>query len=292
MKVTTSLLFILLVAVFANAQISLGMHPIDKGNTWVYSYFTGFETYSYSDEIVNIDSFQYNVLYYQIVSPPQYFRLRADNYFVQRRDSTYNELNHEEIFYKKDAILGDSWTQLMFGSDNLTYTSVVTDTFLVNIFDTLVVVKVVYIDLGIVLVYLLWTEEFGLISTSDFFGVTSYLKGCVIDGIVYGDTSTTSVEFEPVSILPTQIELFQNYPNPFNPTTYIEYILPKESFVKLTVYNSLGEEVKILVDEYQRSGKYRVHFLSAEIKDLASGVFFYSLRVDNSIVTKKMVLLR
>lgn len=288
-------IFTILLSQNINSQSSdaaQGMAPIAKNNLWVYDWFNGFSVWSCINETVNIDSFQYNVLIVDYNSFPQYVRLREDDYFVLRRDSTYNEPNHEEIYYKKNAMLGDSWTQLMFGSDTLTYTSVVTNTFLVNIFNTLVNAKVVRKDLYLVLLDELWTEEFGLISTADFHGVMSYLAGCVINGIVYGDTSTTGINYEQLDILPEHAELLQNYPNPFNSSTIIEYILPKESYVKLGVYNSLGEEVKNLVDEYQRSGKYRVHFSSAEIKDLASGVYFYSLKVNSSIVTRKMILLR
>lgn len=288
-------LFAILLIQPSYAQSALnaeGMAPIAINNIWVYDRFNGFSVWSCLNETVNIDSFQYNVLIVNYISFPQYVRLREDDYFVLRRDSTYNEPNHEEIYYKKNAMLGDSWTQLMFGDSTFTYTSVVTDTFLLNIFDTLVTGKVIRKDLGLVLLYQLWTEEFGLISTADFHGVMDYLAGCVINGIVYGDTSTTSVNYEPLDIMPEQAELLQNYPNPFNSATNIEYILPKENYVKLAIYNLLGEEIKILVDELQKGGKYRVHFSSSVVNELTSGVYFYSLRVNSSIVTRKMILLR
>lgn len=281
---------LLIQSIYAQSALNAeGMLPIAKNNVWVYDNFSGFSTWKFSEDTIVIDSIFYNIIY---ASTPHYLRLREDDYFVLRRDSTYNEPNHEEIYYKKNAQLDDSWTQLMFGDSVFTYTSIVTDTFLLNIFNTLITGKVVRKDLGLVLLDELWTEEFGLISSADFHGVLYYLTGCVINGVVYGDTSTSFVNYEPMDILPEQAELLQNYPNPFNSSTIIEYILPKENYVKLAIYNLLGEEIKTLVDELQKGGKYRVDFSSSVVDGLTSGVYFYSLRVNSSIVTKKMVLLR
>lgn len=276
-----------------SAQNYRGMQPIDKGNVWIYDDYEGhYAKFYFSEELVTIDSFEYNVLYYQYFNPSRYIRLSEDNYFVIRRDSNYNEPNNEEIFYKKNAQVGDSWTQLLFAGDTLTYTSVVTDSIPAYVFDTVVVGKLIRTDFGLNVFNQLWTEEFGLLYTEDFYGPMSYLAGCVIKGKLYGDTSTTSVEYEPITLLPEAIELIQNYPNPFNPVTNIEYVLPKESFVNLTVCNSLGEKIAVLVDEYQRSGKYKVQFSTSELNNAPSGVYFYSLKSDSNIITKKMVLLR
>jgi len=298
MKVIILSLFISITSIKISAQsggYAQGMLPIGVNNLWVYETSPVYHTHSiwiFGNETVTIDSYQYNILRANYVGWPQYVRLREDGYYVLRRDSTYNEPNHEEIYYKKDAQLGNNWTQHLITNDTLYYTSVVTDTFRLNIFDTVVTGKVVHKDLGLDIIDELWTEEFGLISTADFWGVMDYITGCVINGRVYGDTTTTPVEYEPTTTLPERIELFQNYPNPFNPKTNIEYILPKESYVNLTVYNSLGEEVTVLVDEFQRSGKYKVHFSTGEVKNLPSGVYFYSLKTEKSIITEKMMLLR
>jgi len=294
MKVTISLFFVIVTTVTTNAQLGYTEFPLDIGNVWVhylYSYSGGFDTYYISNETITIDTLQYNLLYYRNTGLHTYVRLREDGYYVRRKDSSYNEPNNEQIYYKKNAKVGDGWTQLMYGGDTITYTSVVTDTFPAYIFDTVVVGKNVYIDLGLNIFNQVWTEEFGLLYTEDFYGPKSYLAGCIIRGKLYGDTSTTSVEYEYVSYLPDQIELSQNYPNPFNPSTNIEYILPGESYVNLILYNSLGEEVTVLVDEFQRSGKYKVHFSTDELRGLPGGVYFYSLKTENNIVTKKMVLI-
>lgn len=85
----------------------------------------------------------------------------------------------------------------------------------------------------------------------------------------------------------TEYELNQNYPNPFNPTTQISYQIPKDGFVKLVLYNSLGEEVSQLVNDFKSIGKYSVQFNAS---NLPSGVYIYKITADNFTSAKKMLL--
>ena len=90
--------------------------------------------------------------------------------------------------------------------------------------------------------------------------------------------------------VPNTYTLSQNYPNPFNPSTTIEYSLPKESNVTISIYNSLGQLVKTLVNnEVKAPGNYRYSF---DASKLSSGVYFYQLRTNNFIKTNKMLLLK
>ena len=90
-----------------------------------------------------------------------------------------------------------------------------------------------------------------------------------------------------------EYQLDQNYPNPFNPTTVIKYSVPKQSNVKLIIFDALGREVATLVNEEKQPGSYKVEFQSAvNNQQLASGIYFYQLRAGDFIQTKKMVLLR
>ncbi|RMH60902.1 MAG: T9SS C-terminal target domain-containing protein [Calditrichaeota bacterium] len=84
--------------------------------------------------------------------------------------------------------------------------------------------------------------------------------------------------------------LAQNYPNPFNPGTVIRYELPEAGNVQLTVYNALGQEVKVLVNEKQNAGEHTVTFHASS--DLASGIYFYVLRAGQFEKINKMILLR
>jgi len=102
-----------------------------------------------------------------------------------------------------------------------------------------------------------------------------------------------------LSYIPTEIEEFvgevskyslaNNYPNPFNPSTTIEYQIPELSFVAIKVFDVIGNEITILVDEEKPAGSYEVEFNASA---LPSGVYLYQLKAEEFISTKKMILLK
>ena len=94
--------------------------------------------------------------------------------------------------------------------------------------------------------------------------------------------------------LPDHFSLSQNYPNPFNPQTSIDYALSKDTHAKLTIYNILGEKVKVLVDEHQTAGYKRVHWdgRNQTGEEVASGVYFYRLKTKEFSKVKKMMLVK
>jgi hypothetical protein len=89
--------------------------------------------------------------------------------------------------------------------------------------------------------------------------------------------------------MPQEYYLHQNNPNPFNPSTTIKYELPKSSEVRLSVYDMLGREVSVLVNERRDAGVHEVKF---ESSNLASGVYFYRLRAGDFVQTRKLLLCR
>jgi hypothetical protein len=88
---------------------------------------------------------------------------------------------------------------------------------------------------------------------------------------------------------PTEYALCQNYPNPFNPTTTIRYEIPRNSYVTLSVFNTLGEEVAMLVDGKQDAGYHEITFNADK---LTSGIYFYCLHAGSFSKTMKLVLLK
>jgi hypothetical protein len=116
---------------------------------------------------------------------------------------------------------------------------------------------------------------------------------------LYFDTSASSPLGRPVFVdlppavaasAPEGFQLFQNFPNPFNPATTIAYDLPNDARVRLTVFNTIGQQVALLADGLERAGRKQVRF---EAPELPSGVYFYRLQVEGVLVeTRKMVLQR
>ena len=85
----------------------------------------------------------------------------------------------------------------------------------------------------------------------------------------------------------------QNFPNPFNPETNISFSLPEPGMVKLSVYNSLGKEVAVLVNRGLEAGYHSIPFNINSISgNYSSGVYFYKLETDGLIQTNKMILLK
>ena len=95
-----------------------------------------------------------------------------------------------------------------------------------------------------------------------------------------------------VNAVPDKFELLQNYPNPFNPATKIAYSIPKAGIVTLTVYNILGEKVSQLINEYKEPGRYKYELNAGHSGLFSSGIYFYSLKLNSNILTKKMLLIK
>ena len=109
----------------------------------------------------------------------------------------------------------------------------------------------------------------------------------MLDAIGFVPDSTTGVDDDVV--VPNGYELKNNYPNPFNPNTNIEFNIAESGKVSLVIYDVLGKEVKILVNEEKSSGNYKVTF---NANSLSSGIYFYVLKAGGHIFTKKMCLLK
>ena len=111
-----------------------------------------------------------------------------------------------------------------------------------------------------------------------------------IDTYRFVTTSGAILDVESVEdIAAMRFGLEQNYPNPFNPTTTIAYTLPHAGHVRLSVYNVLGQRVRVLADDIQSSGRHRVMF---DGRALAAGVYFYALEFGDRMITKKLLIVK
>jgi len=122
----------------------------------------------------------------------------------------------------------------------------------------------------------------------------NYIYAGSMDSLIYRRRISeifTDVEEQPTQ--PEEFKLEQNYPNPFNPSTRIHYQVSSISQVTLKVFDVLGNEIATLVNEEKPAGSYEVEFQSTVInRQLASGIYFYQLKADEFIQTKKMLMIK
>jgi hypothetical protein len=119
-----------------------------------------------------------------------------------------------------------------------------------------------------------------------FLGGGSYLELPVISSTALaGELSANATDDKPS----VDFSLKQNYPNPFNPVTLIEYSIAKAGTVQIRVYDILGKEIKVLVNEYAEAGTHRVEFNASS---LSSGIYFYTINSGGFRDVKRMVLIK
>jgi len=123
-----------------------------------------------------------------------------------------------------------------------------------------------------------------------------YWRVCAINNYGSSDYSTgyfitgeSILSIRNISELPQKFILYQNYPNPFNPFTTIKFFLPVRSNVKITLLNLLGQEVKLLSNNYYNEGE---HIINVDASNLASGVYYYKVEANNFFDIKKMILIK
>ena len=105
----------------------------------------------------------------------------------------------------------------------------------------------------------------------------------------YVSFETSTGVRETVELGPSSFSLAQNYPNPFNPSTTIAFTLPRSNHTTLKIFNTLGEEIALLIDKKLAAGKHEVQW---NAEGLPSGVYFYRLQSEGFVETRRLVLLR
>jgi hypothetical protein len=203
----------------------------------------------------------------------------------------FNYRNYVTVFFEDDqAYLGyadDEWEPTIIVSAPVN---------LMNISK----VKFASVETPTGIILTLWVND-ALLLTGSIQNPSEYLKIGHL-GFGFDQGNIVSASFNSVSISYTKFtdvheisetvesfKLGQNYPNPFNPSTIINYTLPFSDYVLLKVYDLLGNEIKTLVNDYQNSGNYSIHF-SAE--GLATGIYFYRISTSNQNLTRKMLFLK
>ena len=120
---------------------------------------------------------------------------------------------------------------------------------------------------------------------------SDYRNGWAVgkNGVILKYNSSLINIFNTVNFTPEHFTLYQNYPNPFNPNTNLEFGISKSGFVTLKVYDVLGNEVAVLVNENKAPGYYNIQF---DGSNLSSGVYYYRLESKGFVQTKRMMLLK
>lgn len=121
-----------------------------------------------------------------------------------------------------------------------------------------------------------------VIDNNDYMYLTTYEDG------LYKSGSSTFVN-SGLNVLPGEFYLKQNYPNPFNPTTKIKFDLPKNSFVKINVFDITGRILSEIVNQNLSAGSYEADFNGA---NLSSGIYYYRIDAGDFTATKKMILVK
>ncbi len=305
MKILVFLLFFIISAAYSQQNEFAKYYPLNVGNVWVYSYyytnggFTGrlkrtinvsyiFNNHKYfrcgwNNEIIRVDSNSANVMIFDSSGFCPW------SHYERVKDSLNAKLNNRLSL----LCLNDTGNCLDTNIRNVFGLNRRTKHFLTNMFGN-GVGRVYAENIGV-------TETYGNLTGWPYGFYSESLLGCVINGVLFGDTSLTGIK-ELSSEVPGSFSLLQNYPNPFNPNTIIKFSIPGSVGVaymrplQLKIYDVLGREIATLVNQQMQPGSYSVDW---DGTNYPSGVYFYRLIVgDNSnnggdfTQTKKMLLIK
>jgi hypothetical protein len=290
MKLLNSILILMILFVCdINAQY---FAPLKTGNVWVWENWDWhtIERTTVVDTNFYIGDTAYCKinLYSTYDSSFAYERFDAHDQIYYKYDIHSPQLNYNFPFYKKNFQMGDTIVAAsrVPGVQNVRYLVDIWEN--ASVFGIITSMKFLHWNAGgLVEGNQIWTEEFGMLY-SEVQGVLQFqLRGCIIDGIVYGDTTILDVKLE--NSIPAKFKLYQNYPNPFNPSTTIRYQIPEDGMVTLKVYDILGSEIKTLVNDFKTKGCYEVAF---DASNFASGLYIYEIQSGDYKASKKMTLLK
>lgn len=280
-KAILIILIFVLGSINVTAQVVTNVAPLKPENKWIYYSYILFQRsikkYEVTDSVKIINS----IPFYHVLGDG-YSTLLNNGFYARYSDLVKDSLYK---YFKINPEVGDEWQQNLTNIETILYSTII-DTFSAPVFNKSTLIFVIdRTDSGVVGSREYWTNEFGLLNGL-YEQAEDILKGCVIDGIVYGDTTTVGINDEVE--LPTEFALYQNYPNPFNSSTIIGWQLAVGSNVELKIFDLLGGEIKTLVNQYYTSGKHRITF---NADGLQSGVYFYRIITDNFSAMNKMMLI-
>ncbi len=267
-------------------------YPLAVGNVWYAKKYLYLMYYCYDS--VNV---RREIIKDSIMNGKRYFFF-SNSYLIRYDSATSNLLEFDPpgcSIYSYDKIidsLASRKNDTVYCSYSGYFTRRCTDTSFNDMFGFTNVKTKSFHYSGLVESNATYAMNFGVIKSGGYDqwgnGEWTHLRGCRINGIVYGDTVLSFVK-QISSTVPEKYILHQNYPNPFNPITTIKFDIPNSSFVKMSVYNSLGQEVTTLVNEKLSAGSFETSWDGA---NYPSGVYFYRLSTDAFVSIKKMLFIK
>lgn len=287
MKKLSFLLLFLSFSTLSFAQFDYVL-PVKPGNVWVYKWYDrwfgdlGIYRLKATDSVQIVN----NKTYHQVITlgngnkTKHFIRKSEDNgyYSLESKD--------EKLFFNSSSSIGEKW----YWGDSTGWSVLTYDIFNSEVFGQEILVFQIIYDGGVISLTNFYCEKFGLLATNMSESTESTrLMGCIIDGVVYGDTTSTLVDVEPDQLKPNSIVLGQNYPNPFNPSTTIPFRLNQSGRVKMTVYDISGREIRVLKNGFMESGDHQVTFQADEFP---SGLYLVRLEAEGQVLSKKMMLLK
>ena len=282
-------------SILAQTDVLSDVLPLSEGNQWVYSFNlvtsggggssrdTGYVNYSVLSSTISQDSIIWhmyakrNFMRYLYGLPDQYIEDSTDFDIIELNSGQhklYTPVYDQFSLFPFFSSTPDSESFYRFQETDINGQYLLDITFFPDPWNPVFGYNVNYslkTDVGI-----LSSQAFQFKGFPNFFSRTSYYLHSVNS-------------FEEDYIRPIKFYLSQNYPNPFNPSTKISWQSPVGGWQTLKVYDVLGNEVRILVNEYRTAGSYEIEFNG---RNLSSGIYFYRLQAGEYVETKKMILLR
>ncbi len=311
------IIFVVLQSVFVFSQNELINYPLQVGNVYVFLRINTLHVIippmtiidsSYVRSTIDKDTLLNSKMYYRINSFPvnygnlNYYRFDSLTGRFLLCDSSVNCEN-----YTSEKLVDSLWANLY---DSVYFCSSFlnqcTDTLSCSIFGSTKNARIFKIIWGggshFSYSSKRYADHFGLVmyesggSGPYATSITQYiLKGCIINNVLYGDTSSYLSAIEQISSeTPQNYFLGQNYPNPFNPVTSIQFDLTKASFTNITIYDLLGRQIEVLVNSELKPGTYEINW---NAEQFTSGVYVYRMEAEEQggnkfVETKKMILIK
>jgi hypothetical protein len=275
-------------------------NPLQVGNTWQYYYADNNEYWTTTvvkDSIINGKQY-FKKVYYEVDPPTRNFitwerndTISGVSFMLDFEDVNMNGDYLEEL--PVDSLENPYWSRYN------TYKYSFNDPFLWSGEKTVLVEDTSWVIIEgdtVISRYFEILELFWGETIVDRFGIISnwsesplrYCTGAIVNGKKYG--TIVSVE-KANDEKPSDYKLENNYPNPFNPQTTIEYKIKKADHVTFKVYDLLGKEIVVLIDEYKNAGDYKIEFNANQLR-LTSGAYFYVLKAGSYTAVKKMILIK